>query len=241
VTHKEIYRAPFEPLLQKVGFVPYNNAEAIASAITGDTAAVIIEPIQGEGGINVPSDNYLREVREICDDTGTLLIFDEVQTGFGRTGKWFCKEHSGVEPDIMTMAKALGGGFPMGAMAARDGITFGKSEHAATFGGSPLACAASLAAIGAIREEKLVARSKEMGEYFMKKLRNLKRDDVVDVRGRGLMIGVELSTKCPDIVDYARNHGVLLNCTSDSVIRIAPPLIITKEQIDSVVGIIEQA
>ncbi|MCG7853105.1 MAG: aminotransferase class III-fold pyridoxal phosphate-dependent enzyme, partial [Methanosarcinaceae archaeon] len=122
-----------------------------------------------------------------------------------------------------------------------DGITFGKSEHAATFGGNPLACAASLAAIETIREEKLVARSKEMGEYFMKKLRNLKRDDVVDVRGRGLMIGVELSTKCPDIVDYARNHGVLLNCTSDSVIRIAPPLIITKEQIDSVVGIIEQA
>jgi acetylornithine/N-succinyldiaminopimelate aminotransferase len=241
VTHKEIYRAPFEPLLQNVSFVPYNNAEAIASAITGNTAAVIIEPIQGEGGINVPSDDYLREVREICDDSGTLLIFDEVQTGFGRTGKWFCKEHFGVEPDIMTMAKALGGGFPMGAMAARDDITFGKSEHASTFGGNPLACAASLAAIETIREEGLVARSKEMGEYFMKKLRNITRDDVVEVRGRGLMIGVELSTKCTDIVDYARNHGVLLNCTSDTVIRLAPPLVITEDQIDSVVGIIEQA
>ena len=241
VTHNETYRAPFEPLLQKVGFVPYNNAEVIANAITKNTAAVIIEPIQGEGGINVPSNDYLKEVREICDDTNTLLIFDEVQTGFGRTGKWFCKEHSGVEPDIMTMAKALGGGFPMGAMAARDDITFGKSEHAATFGGNPLACAAAIASIEAIREEDLVTRSKEMGEYFMKKLRNLDRDDVVDVRGRGLMIGVELSTKCPDIVDYARNHGVLLNCTSDTVIRIAPPLVITEEQIDSVVGIIEQA
>jgi len=241
VTYKEIYRVPFEPLIQGVTFVPYNSAEAIASAITENTAAVILEPIQGEGGINVPSDEYLKEVREICDDTDTLLILDEVQTGFGRTGKWFCKEHSGVEPDIMTMAKALGGGFPMGAMAARDDITFKKSEHGSTFAGNPLACAASLAAIETIRKEKLVTRSEEIGKYFMEKLQNLARDDVVEVRGRGLMIGVELNTKCADIADYARNHGVLLNCTSDSVLRIAPPLVITKDQIDSVVDIIEQA
>ena len=241
VTHKEMYRSPFEPLVRDVTFVSYNDAEAIAGAITKDTAAVILEPIQGEGGINVPSDDYLKAVREICDDTSTLLIFDEVQTGFGRTGKWFCKEHFGVEPDIMTMAKALGGGFPMGAIVASDDITFGKSEHGSTFGGDPLACAASLGAIEAIREEKLVERSREMGEYFMKRLETLTRDDVVEVRGRGLMIGVELNTKCADIVDYAREHGVLLNCTSDSVIRIAPPLVITKEQIDTVVDVIEQA
>ncbi|HJH29628.1 MAG TPA: acetylornithine transaminase [Methanosarcinaceae archaeon] len=240
VTHKEIYRSPFEPLVKDATFVPYNDAEAVANAITKNTAAVILEPIQGEGGINVPSDDYLKEVREVCDDAGTLLIFDEVQTGFGRTGKWFCKEHFGVEPDIMTMAKALGGGFPMGAIVARDDITFGKSEHASTFGGNPLACAASLGAIEAIREEKLVERSNEMGKYFAKRLVTLTRDDVVEVRGRGLMIGVELNTNCADIVDYAREHGVLLNCTSDSVIRIAPPLVITKEQIDMVVDVIEQ-
>lgn len=241
VTHKEMYRSPFEPLVKDVTFLPYNNAEVIVDVITKDTAAVILEPIQGEGGINVPSENYLKEVREICDDTDTLLIFDEVQTGFGRTGKWFCKEHFGVKPDIMTMAKALGGGFPMGAIVARDDITFGKSEHASTFGGSPLACAASLGAIKAIREEKLVERSKEMGKYFMKRLETLTRDDVVEVRGKGLMIGVELNTKCADIVDYARENGVLLNCTSDSVIRIAPPLVITKEQVDTVVDVIEHA
>lgn len=241
VTHKEMYRSPFEPLVRDVTFVPYNDAEAIAGAITKDTAAVILEPIQGEGGINVPSENYLKEVREICDDIGTILIFDEVQTGFGRTGKWFCKEHFGVEPDIMAMAKALGGGFPMGVIVARDDVTFGKSEHASTFGGSPLACAASLGAIEAIRKEKLVERSKKMGEYFKARLEDLTRDDVVEVRGMGLMIGVELNTKCADIVDYARENGVLLNCTSDSVIRIAPPLVITKEQIDMVVDVIEQA
>jgi len=241
VTHKEMYRSPFEPLVRDVIFVSYNDAEAIAGAITKDTAAVILEPIQGEGGINIPSDDYLKEVREVCDDTGTLLIFDEVQTGFGRTGKWFCKEHFGVEPDIMTMAKALGGGFPMGAIVARDDVTFGKSEHGSTFGGDPLACAASLGAIEAIRSENLVERSREMGEYFTKRLETLTRDDVVEVRSRGLMIGVELNTKCADIVDYAREHGVLLNCTSDSVIRIAPPLVITKEQIDTVVDVIEQA
>ncbi len=241
VTHKEMYRTPFEPLVRDVTFVPYNNAESITDAITGNTAAVILEPIQGEGGINIPSGDYLKAVREVCDDTDTLLIFDEVQTGFGRTGKWFCKEHFDVVPDIMTMAKALGGGFPMGAIAAKDDITFGKSEHGSTFGGSPLACAASLGAIEAIREEKLVERSKDMGAYFKARLGNLRRDDLVEVRGRGLMIGVELNTKCTDIVDYALEHGVLLNCTSDSVIRIAPPLVITKEQIDMVVDVIEQA
>lgn len=241
VTHKEMYRTPFEPLIRDVTFVPYNNTEAIASAITEDTAAVILEPIQGEGGINVPSDNYLKAVREICDDTDTLLIFDEVQTGFGRTGKWFCKEHFDVKPDVMTMAKSLGGGFPMGAITTRDDISFGRSEHGSTFGGSPLACAAALGAIKAIREEKLVEHSKEIGEYFKKCLENLTRDDLVEVRGMGLMIGVELNTNCTDIVNYAREHGVLLNCTSDSVIRIAPPLVITKEQIDTVVNVIEQA
>ncbi|WP_440952722.1 acetylornithine transaminase [Methanococcoides sp. FTZ1] len=240
VTYKSVYRTPFEPLVQGEKFVPYNDAQAIRDSITKDTAAVIVEPIQGEGGINVPSDDYLREVREICDENDMLLIFDEVQTGFARTGKWFCKEHSKVEPDIMTMAKAIGGGFPMGAIVARDGISFDKSQHAATFGGGPLACAASLASIGVIRDEKLVERSAEMGEYFMDRLNSLELDNIVEVRGKGLMIGVEIDRPCADIVDLARDKGVLLNCTSEKVIRIAPPLIITKEQIDTVVDIIAQ-
>ncbi|KGK99304.1 acetylornithine aminotransferase [Methanococcoides methylutens] len=240
VTHKSIYRTPFEPLIQGEKFVAYNDAQAIRDEITKDTAAVIVEPIQGEGGINVPSDEYLKEVREICDEKDMLLIFDEVQTGFGRTGKWFCKDHSKVVPDIMTMAKAIGGGFPMGAIVARDGISFGKSQHAATFGGGPLACAASLASIGVIRDEGLVDRSAQMGKYFMDKLNSLELDNIVEVRGRGLMIGVEINKPCADIVDLARENGVLLNCTSEKVIRIAPPLVITKEQIDAVVDVLAQ-
>ncbi|MCQ6962733.1 acetylornithine transaminase [Methanolobus chelungpuianus] len=241
LTYKEMYRAPFKPLVQEEKFVPSNDAQAVADAITGKTAAVIVEPIQGEGGINIHSDAYLKEVRKICDDTGTLLIFDEVQTGFGRTGKWFCKEHSGVEPDIMTMAKAMAGGFPMGAIAAREGISFERGQHAATFGGNPLACAAALASIDIIEKEGLLGHATEMGNYFMNRLKKIPLEGVVDVRGRGLMIGVELDRKCADIVDFAMKKGVLLNCTSEKVLRIAPPLVITKEQIDSVVAVLEQA
>ncbi|AKB13661.1 acetylornithine aminotransferase apoenzyme [Methanosarcina thermophila] len=242
VTHKSMYRDPFmPPVSSETTFVPYSNAEAIRQAISEDTAAVILEPIQGEGGVNIPDPDYLKEVREICDETGTFLIFDEVQTGFGRTGTWFCKEQFGVEPDIMSMAKAIGGGFPMGAIAAREGLSFGRGQHASTFGGGPLACAAALASIEAIREEELLKRSKENGTYFMGKLRNMDREDVIEVRGKGLMIGVEIKYPCSKFVEFARECGVLLNCTSDSVLRLVPPLVITKEQIDTVVDVLEQA
>ncbi|MDD3041369.1 MAG: aspartate aminotransferase family protein [Methanosarcinaceae archaeon] len=242
VTYKSVYRSPFEPPVSTdTSFVPYSDAGAIRESINKNTAAVVLEPIQGEGGVNVPDPDYLKEVREICDETDTLLIFDEVQTGFGRTGKWFCKEHFGAEPDIMSMAKAIGGGFPMGAIAARDGLSFERSEHASTFGGGPLASAAALASIRVIREEKLPERAVETGAYFMEKLRNMDRDDVVEVRGKGLMIGVEIAYPCGKFVDYARENGVLVNCTSDSVLRLVPPLVITKEQIDTVVGVLEQA
>lgn len=241
LTYKDMYRSPFKPLVQEGKFVPFNDAQAISDAITPNTAAVIVEPIQGEGGINVPSDGYLKEVRKICDENGALLIFDEVQTGFGRTGAWFCKEHFGVEPDIMTMAKAIGGGFPMGAIAAREGISFGRGEHAATFGGNPLACAAALASIGVIREEDLVRRSKDMGEYFCKELRRLSTEGLIEVRGKGLMIGVQFDRKCAELVEHGRKNGVLLNCTSENILRIAPPLNITKEQVDKVVSVLEQA
>ncbi len=242
VTHKSMYRDPFmPPVSSETAFVPYSDAEAVKQAISENTAAVILEPIQGEGGVNIPNSEYIKEVREICDETGTLLIFDEVQTGFGRTGTWFCKEHFGVEPDIMSMAKAMGGGFPMGAIAATEGISFERSQHASTFGGGPLACAAALASIEAIKGEELLKRSKEMGAYFTDKLRKMNRDDVVEVRGKGLMIGVEIKYPCSKFVDFAREHGVLVNCTSDSVLRLVPPLVITKEQIDTVVDVLEQA
>jgi acetylornithine/N-succinyldiaminopimelate aminotransferase len=241
VTHKEKYRKPFEPLAPAV-FVPYNDADAIRTAITEDTAGVILEPQQGEAGVIIPSDGYLREVREICDETGTLLILDEVQTGFGRTGKWFAREHSGIEPDIMTLAKAMGGGFPMGAMLAREDVAanFGRGDHASTFGGNALSCAAALANIEVIKKEKLVARSEELGIYLKKKLKALEKEYVKEIRGKGLMVGMELSIKCEDIVSFSREHGVLLNCTSDSVLRFVPPLTITREQLDVVVGVIDE-
>lgn len=241
VTHKEKYRKPFEPLAPAV-FVPYNDADAIRAAINKDTAGVILEAIQGEAGVIIPADSYLKEVREICDETGTLLILDEVQTGFGRTGKWFAREHSGIEPDIMTLAKAMGGGFPMGAMLAQEDVAanFGRGDHASTFGGNALSCAAALASIEVIKKEKLVARSGELGIYLMKKLKALDKDYVKEIRGKGLMVGMDLSIKCEDIVSRSRELGVLLNCTSESVLRFVPPLTITREQLDAVVGVIDE-
>jgi acetylornithine/N-succinyldiaminopimelate aminotransferase len=241
VTHKEKYRKPFEPLAPAI-FVPYNDSDAIRTAISTDTAGVIIEPIQGEGGVIIPSDDYLREVREICNEKETLLILDEVQTGFGRTGKWFAKEHSGVTPDIMTIAKAMGAGFPMGAMLAREevAVNFARGDHASTFGGNALACAAALANIDIIKKEKLVERSEELGNYLIQKLKNLNKDHVKDIRGKGLMVGMELSINCEDIVTGARNRGVLLNCTSESVLRFVPPLTITKDQLDKAVRVLNE-
>lgn len=241
VTHKKKYRKPFEPLAPAV-FVPYNDADAIKAAINENTAGVILEPIQGEGGVIIPSDGYLKEVRKICDETDTLLILDEVQTGFGRTGKWFAKEHSGIIPDIMTTAKAMGGGFPMGAMLAREDVAanFVRGDHASTFGGNSLACAAALANIEVIKKEKLVKRSEELGDYLVKKLEGLNKDYVKEIRGKGLMVGMELSIKCEDIVNKAREQGVLLNCTSESVLRFVPPLTITKEQLDTVVSVLNE-
>ncbi|MFZ2071090.1 MAG: acetylornithine transaminase [Halobacteriota archaeon] len=241
VTYGTKFRAIFEPLLLNgVQFVRYNDAEAIRSAIDDDTAAVILEPVQGETGVIVPSEGYLREVSEICNEEGVLLILDEIQTGFGRTGRWFGKEHDGVAPDIMTVAKSLGAGFPIGAMLAKAGIEFGTSEHASTFGGSPLACAAALASIKVIEAEQLVARSRELGAYFMEKVREEmeSRAVVKEIRGRGLMIAIELTKHCAEMAELALERGVLINCTSDNVIRLVPPLVISKEELDEVFSVL---
>ncbi|WNY27867.1 Acetylornithine aminotransferase [Methanimicrococcus stummii] len=234
------YRDPFVPLVKPATFVEYGDAAAIEKAANGgDIAGVILEPIQGEGGVHISNKEYLKEVREICDKKDLVLIFDEVQTGFGRTGKWFCKDHYDVQPDILTMAKAIGGGLPMGAFAARDGLEFERGEHGTTFGGSPLVCAASLAVMETIEEQNLLENAANMGDYFIEKLSQMKRNDVVNVRGVGLMIGIELDHECGYFMDAAAEMGVLLNVTAGNVIRLLPPLTIQKEEVDRVVEVID--
>jgi acetylornithine/N-succinyldiaminopimelate aminotransferase len=235
-TYKAIYREPFRPL-NDAEFVPYNDPEALKTAVTKETGAVILEPVQGEAGVYVPDTDYLRAAREACDDAGALLIFDEVQTGFGRTGRWFGKEHSGVKPDIMTLAKALAGGLPMGAMLASEGVSeaFQKGDHGSTFAGGALVSAAALASIDAIRSEKMVQRSEELGAYMLSELERL---GPREVRGLGLMIGLDLDADCKRVVQMALDKGVILNNTGDHTLRFIPPLVVTKEQIDRVVKVL---
>lgn len=239
-TYKAVYREPFRPL-NEAAFVPYNDAEALKAAVTKETGAVILEPVQGEAGVYVPDPDYLRAARQICDDSGALLVFDEVQTGFGRTGKWFGKEHSGVQPDVMTLAKALAGGLPMGAMLAAESVSesFQRGDHASTFGGGALVSAAALASIEAMKRENLVKRSDELGAYMRSELKRSLGPR--EVRGLGLMIGIDLDADCKQVVGKAREKGVLLNNTGDHTIRLVPPLVVTKEQIDRVVKVIGES
>jgi acetylornithine/N-succinyldiaminopimelate aminotransferase len=233
-TYKAIYREPFRPL-NEAEFVPYNDPEALKAAVTKETGAVILEPVQGEAGVYVPDVDYLRAARQVCDDAGALLIFDEVQTGFGRTGRWFGKEHSGVKPDIMTLAKALAGGLPMGAMLASGSVSeaFQKGDHGSTFAGGALVSAAALASIDVIKSENLVQRSEELGAYMRSELKRLG-----PLRGLGLMIGLDLDADCKQVVQKALEKGVILNNTSEHTLRFIPPLVVTKEQIDRVVKVL---
>lgn len=238
-TYKSVYREPFRPLAEAT-FVPYNDIETLKAATTPDTGAVILEPIQGEAGVYVPDAEYLRAARQICDDRGAMLVFDEVQTGFGRTGRWFGKEHSGVMPDIMTLAKAMAGGLPIGAMLAAGPVAeaFVKGDHGSTFAGGPVICAAALATIQVIREEKLVQRSEEMGAYLRSQLKRLKP---LEVRGLGLIVGVDLGCDCKTLVEKALQNGVLINSTGEHTIRLIPPLVVGKDDIDKVVNVIAQS
>jgi len=203
----------------------------------------LVEPIQGEGGIIVPPEGYLKELRKICNQNDVLLIFDEVQTGFGRTGEMFASELFNVTPDITTVAKALGGRFPIGAVLAGEEVSdaFEPGNHAATFGGNPLACAAAKASIDVILDEDLTGKAKELGDYFKFKLEEQERlyGIVEEVRGFGMMLGMELSINCGEIVNEAREQGVLINCTADTVLRFLPPLVIRKGQIDTVTCVLE--
>jgi acetylornithine/N-succinyldiaminopimelate aminotransferase len=241
VTWKESIRQPFEPLIDGVTFVDYGDVNAIARAVTADTAAVIVEPIQGEGGVNVPPDDYLVAVRELCTERDFVLIVDEVQTGFARTGKWFACEHANIIPDVMTLAKGMGGGFPVGAMMSREAFQFAPGDHGGTQSGNPLACAAALATIDVIESEHLVEQSRSKGELLKKLLGGIESPYTVDVRGRGLMVAYESSRSVVPVVDFARKNGVLLNNTSENVLRFVPPLVIAKEQIETAIAVVERA
>ena len=238
-TYKSIYRAPFQPL-NEATFVPFNDVEALKAAVTNETGAVILEPVQGEAGVYVADAEYLRAARQICDDKGALLIFDEVQTGFGRTGKWFGKDHFGVMPDVITLAKAMAGGLPIGAMLASGAAAeaFQKGDHGSTFAGGPLICAAALATIQVIKDEKLVHRSEEMGAYLKSQLAKLVPREI---RGLGLMVGLDLDTDCKALVEKALQKGVLINSTGEHTLRFIPPLVIEKEEIDKVVSVIGES
>jgi acetylornithine/N-succinyldiaminopimelate aminotransferase len=233
----------FLPLLPGFTYVPFNDIDAIKKAFTDETAAVMIEPIQGEGGINVASAEYMAAIRELCDENGAVMILDEVQTGMGRTGKWFGYQHSDIVPDIITMAKALGGGVAIGAMMARPEIAASlvPGKHASTFGGNSLACAAGIAVIEAIEEDNLLANAEKIGEYAKQKLNQLKqKHTIIDhVRGTGLMIGIQLTGSGVDIVNKCLEKGLRINCTHETVIRFMPAMITTAKQIDEAVAILD--
>ena len=237
------YHEGFLPLLPGFAYVPFNDIKALETAFSDEVAAVMVEPIQGEGGINVATKEYLQTIRSLCDEKGAVMILDEVQTGMGRTGKWFGYQHFDVEPDIMTLAKALGGGVAIGAMMAKEELAakLVPGKHASTFGGNCLACAAGVAVIEAIEEDSLLENAASMGQYANKKLNELKsKHFIIDhVRGIGLMIGIQLKGPGKEIVEKCLEKGLRINCTHESVLRLMPAMIVTKEEIDAAVDIID--
>jgi len=242
-TGQEKVQRFFDPLLHGFAHVPFNDLAALEKAITPQTCAIMLEPIQGEGGINIPSVEYMQGVRELCDRHQLLLILDEVQVGMGRTGKLFAHEHFGITPDIMTLAKALAGGAPIGTMLAKDAVaaSFVPGTHGSTFGGNPLVTAAAVATVRAILEEGLLNRAEEMGEYLHGELEALgaKYPFVKEVRGIGLMIGMSLTIPGGDIVKKGHERGVLLNVTHDTVLRFVPALTVSKQEVNQMIQILD--
>ncbi|KPK42045.1 MAG: acetylornithine aminotransferase [Omnitrophica WOR_2 bacterium SM23_29] len=239
------YQEGFAPLPSGFVHAPFNDLEAVKSKVTDKTIAIMVEPIQGEGGINVASEEFMNGLRQLCDEKGLLLIFDEIQTGMGRTGKMYCYQHYNITPDIMVLAKTLGGGFPIGALIAnRDKAdVLQPGSHASTFGGNPLACAASLATFEAIEKGNLIEKAKRRGRYLYNRLTYLKKDFpfVKVVRGKGLMQGVEMEIEGKAIVDKCVEKGLLINCTQKKVLRFMPPLIVKNAEIDKAVSILAEA
>ena len=245
-TGQEKFHKGFEPLVPGFGYVAFNDIDALEAAVTKHTCAILLEPIQGEGGVKIPDPDYLQDVRKLCDKHGILMIFDEVQTGIGRTGKLFAYEHFGVTPDIMTLAKGLGGGLPIGAMLATDKVAAGfePGAHASTFGGNPLVCAAAAAALDVILEDGFILdQCRRMGKHFRLRLEDLKKEFpniISDVRNMGLLVGMELTREGASIVKTCMERGVLINCTAGNILRFTPPLIVTEKEIDHLVDILEQ-
>lgn len=243
-TGQDKIKQGFDPILEGFDFVPFNDIRALQNTIGSSTCAVIIEPVQGEGGVRCADPEYLKAVRQICDETGTLLVFDEIQTGMGRTGKLFAYEHFGVEPDVMTLAKALGNGLPIGAMLAKENVAtaFGPGSHATTFGGTPLVTAASLEVVKVLTEEKIIDHCSKVGAYFRERLMWLKNrhESIEDVRGLGLLLGMKLKKKGDHIVTACMEKGFLINCVQENILRFVPPLIIEKKDIDALVTCLDE-
>ncbi len=243
-TGQEKIRKGFDPVLAGFDFVPFNDTQALNARIGPTTCAVMLEPIQGEGGVRSADENYLKTVRQICDETGTLLIFDEIQTGMGRTGQLFAYQHFGIEPDIMTLAKALANGLPIGAMLARETIAtaFGPGAHASTFGGTPIVTAAALEVCKTLVDDGVIDNGKTTGAYFKEKLLALKdRHTIIeDVRGRGLLLGMKLNIDGAPVVKQCMQNGFLINCIQDRILRFIPPLIVSKEEIDQLMACLDK-
>jgi acetylornithine/N-succinyldiaminopimelate aminotransferase len=236
-TGQDKIRKGFEPILEGFDYIPFNDIDAMRKSINSSTCAVLLEPIQGEGGVRCPDPDYLKAVRRLCDEKRILLIFDEIQTGMGRTGKFFAYEHFGIEPDIMTLAKALANGLPIGAMLAGEEVAqaFGPGAHASTFGGTPIITAASIQVVKVLLEEKLFHHCAKIGAYFKERLQDLKakHESIVDVRGMGLLLGMKLKIEGDTIVNSCMEKGFLINCIQGNILRFIPPLIVEKEEIDA--------
>lgn len=243
-TGQEKIRKGFEPILEGFDHIPFNDIDALQKSIGPSTCAVLLEPIQGEGGVRCPDPDYLKAVRRLCDETEVLLIFDEIQTGMGRTGKFFAYEHFGIEPDIMTLAKALANGLPIGAMLAREEVAevFGPGSHASTFGGTPIVTAASVQVVKVLLEENIIHHCAKIGAYFKERLSGLKakHESIVDVRGMGLLLGMNLEMEGDTIVKSCMEKGFLINCIQGNILRFIPPLIIEKEEIDALVACLDE-
>jgi len=238
LTFNPKYKKAFEPLVEKVSFASFGDIESLRSTIDDDTAFVILEPIQGESGINVAPDGFLQEVRKLCNEKGILLIFDEIQAGLGRTGRLWACDHWNTAPDILCLAKGIAGGVPMGATLVRPDIlaSMSKGEHSSTFGGNPLSCAAGIATLQALTQDNLIENSEKMGKLFREGLEKLKEKHSIirEVRGKGLMIGVELKFEVKDVLMNLMKEGVLMLYSGRNILRILPPLVISKEDVAKV-------
>jgi LysW-gamma-L-lysine/LysW-L-ornithine aminotransferase len=241
-TYEPHYRDPFKPLVPGFTHVPFNKLDAMKEAVTDETAAILLEPVQGEGGVHPATIEYLQGVREVANQHGALLILDEVQTGFGRTGKWFGFEHFGIVPDLMAMGKAIGGGIPMGAVGINDTIkNIAPGVHGTTFGGNPLAAAAAIASLNEMKRLEIPRLAAEKGAYFKERLEEINAPVIREVRGLGLLIGAELKTKTTPYIRALQNDGVLAIPAGMNVLRFLPPAVITYQQIDTVIEKVAQA